>query len=115
MNQRETLKRLLLCVTTERPLPDDLKAWLSTGIDRLLTGQDQSWDSALGWNTEPVADLIDRRNEVLRRIARELPDRRIAGRIARRELPPETRPLIAEAESYWRIPQTTKQIKRILQ
>lgn len=114
MNQRETLKRLLLFIKSERPLPDDLKNWLSTGIERLLTGQDQRWDDALGWNDEPVADRIEQRNTILKRLAGELPGplHRTAARIARRELPQTLRPLVEEAESYRRIP-GEKQLKRI--
>lgn len=116
MSQRETLKRLLLTVTTDRPIPDDLKGWLTTGITRLLNGQDTSWDAALGWNEEPAADRNAQRDKLLKHLASELkePPAKVIGRIKQGDLPTALKPLLEEAAFYSRIPRSTKQLSRII-
>jgi len=117
MSQRKTLKRLLLAISTDRPLPDDLKGWLTTGISRLLAGQDISWDSALGWEEEPATVRNAQRDSLLKRLAAELvgaKKKQIFNLIKSSDLPPPLKPLLEEAAFYSRIPQSDKQLSRII-
>ena len=115
VNQRETLQRVLLAINTDRPLADDLKSWLITGISRLLSGESASFDDALGWNADPVAERKAQRDEWLRALYAELADnKKAAARIKSGDLPPRLKPMWETAASYAPIPQSDKQITRII-
>ncbi len=120
MTETEFLDALIIALSMNRPLPAEVRDRLLIAARLLKDGNETSWDSALSWFDQSAAERREARNAYLHRAAIKLREsgeepRRIPRRIATDDLPADVREMVKAAAVHWRLPQTEKQLRNILQ
>ena len=111
-----TLQRLMIALTGGLPIPPDLADWWLAGLHMIRAGTTDSLDEALGLNSTPAKVRKARRNTHLKTIAAAIADTpgSRAARIARGDVPAEIKPLLTLAGACYPIPNSTRQLERII-